>query len=345
MRTKTIIISPSGKFYGSEQTLFTFLTNTSHIYTIYGKREKIGLKEKVLNNSNHRYRSFDNLVVLYLRIVLQLILWADTVYVNEGGHIRYLKLLAKFFPKKKFVIHIRLSEDTKRDRIAGKPQNLELISVTRFIHNLIVDEIQLKTQIISSPFRGSSIEDKWNFQLNTSLKIGIVGRVSKTKGIHELLKLFQDQENKQTQRYEFHFFGDIIHSETEVSDFLEYIDSLKNVKCTFHGFVSDKDMIYSSIDMLLHVNKSEPHGVIFLESLNYCKPIVGFNQGGIGEIASNLGLTSYMLNEDNWFESFDKTVSSINVTDYQKARHKMFEFYSIHKYVTDIEEKILSSEI
>ena len=62
----------------------------------------------------------------------------------------------------------------------------------------------------------------------------------------------------------------------EVMFFLEEIKE-QHPKATHHcyayrlGFEKDKNQIYSSVDILLHVNKNEPLGRIFFESLEMSK--------------------------------------------------------------------------
>src|SRR5690606_26485924 len=96
------IISPSGKFYGSEQTLFDFLSRTSG-YDVYCKEEQDGLYNLLLeSNFEHRYFKFNNVRYFYLKLFGLLLFKYKKVYINEGGHSKYIKLLGRIFFWKEF---------------------------------------------------------------------------------------------------------------------------------------------------------------------------------------------------------------------------------------------------
>lgn len=337
---RTAIVSPSGKFYGSEQTLFSYLKHTKNIFTVFVKYETNGLYQKLRDSSNHKVNAFNNTYFLYFRLFILLVFRYDRLYINEAGHIRYIKTIAKLFKKKSFIIHVRLTEDTKRERLHSIPKNVKLIAVSEYISRLIFDEIGIRTQVLSSPERGGIDTDdkKWNlFSQNQDIKIGIIGRLSKSKGVKEMSDIIlSSKDDKMT----FHFFGDFQYSDYEVVKFTEELKNSDKLNYVFHGFISEKNNIYESVDIILHFNKNEPLGVIFFESLNYKKPIIGFNSGGIGEIAKKLGLSKYMIN--NWDKNSDlrKLIKSINLNDYEKARKSMIETYSISNY-SDILESII----
>src|SRR5207237_9473129 len=125
------------------------------------------------------------------------------------------------------------------------------------------------------------------------LTIGVIGRLSITKGIDILLRLLEliKAEKKDDQFY-FLFYGDVMHDVT--AETYSRLKSFSNIK--LNGFVQDKDKMYSSVDCVLHASAIEPLGRIFLEAIDYNKPFIGLNQGGIGEISSLLNLNSLMVN-------------------------------------------------
>lgn len=340
------IISPSGKFYGSEQVLFDFLTETKHCYEVYvlpGAFYEILLKQQ-----RHIIHKFNCVKKLYLNLVLLLLIGRfDGIYINEGGHIRYLNLLAKLFPHKKFFAHIRLIEDTTKSRLQGTPANVTLIAVSDYITDAVKKRNGLPAVTVYDLYRSSSrIADIHKPLSDLSIiNIGIVGRITDTKGIEYIEKFCDYAEYHSQGQIIFHFFGNIDKQSIKVSTFIVKANNYKIIKCKFHGFVDDKNAIYRHIDILLHFNQYESLGRIAFEALDYGIPFIGFNRGGIGEITSHLGLSGFMINPDNsnWSSQMLSNVFAVLETpaalhNYEHAKQKMQKIYSPQRYVSQIEQ-------
>jgi glycosyltransferase involved in cell wall biosynthesis len=340
---KTAVISPSGKFYGSEQTLYNFLKHSQNIYTVFINNNDGRLLNKVFHLEKHIVRSFNNVKVLYVRIAVALLFKKfDKVYCNEGGHIKYIKILSRLFPSKKFFVHIRLTEDTNKQRLFNLTHNIELISVSKYISDLISKNINIETEVLSSPNRGTTIINGWKDSNKPFKRIGIIGRVTPSKGVNKIADLIDYLENEKCTNLEFHFFGDIEKTHPQVNHLLTKISHCKFLKCVFHGY-TERDIIYNSIDLVVHLNPNEPHGVIFFEALNAAKPFIGFNTGGIGNIAATLQIEHLMVEPNKkWELEFLNRIENINSTIdlYKKAQIRMLNVYSITNYCNMLEAKI-----
>ena len=339
---RTIVVSPSGAFYGSEQTLFSFLSNTDTKYTVFVKKEP-GLLLDKLSKTIHKVKSFSNVKLLYFRLLLNIFfLKIDRIYVNEGGHIKYCKLLGKIFPKLKIVIHLRLVEDTTKGRLHGLPKNLELISVSTFIKNLVLNEIGTETQVLSSPMRelefcNSNFKD---LEKKDIYKVGIVGRVTPSKGVKNIIEFINYLELNKISAYELHFFGTVEDQYYEVTELISLTDKLTYVKLYFHGFTSCKSRIFEESDLIIHFNEHEPLGVVYFESLSYGTPFFGFNSGGIGDISEVIELNNVIENDSDWPNNMLETIKSIGTTTFSDARERMKLHYGIDQYVNRLENII-----
>lgn len=338
------IVSPSGNLYGSEYVLLDFLLATRHRYEVYVPQGK--LHNALVKQAKHRLRIFNSLALLYARLAMRLLLHKiDGIYINEGGHIRYLNLLARMFSNKSFFVHIRLLEDTDIGRLQGVQHNVTLISVSdyitdaidRSIHRSAITIYDLYKPAKNAPVAIRNLEDG-------IIRAGVVGRLTDTKGIDKIIEFCDYIDGQSTLHIEMHFFGDINRDSAKVSSFISCAENYNNVKCIFHGFVTDKSKMYGEIDILLHFNMLEPLGRIAFEALDYGKPFVGFNRGGIGEIASHLGLTKYMADpeSDSWCERMAQTITTIVQSNdpcikYAQASAKMRDVYSVTQYVEKIE--------
>ena len=339
---KTIIVSPSGSFYGSEQVLYSHLDYTKKSYTVFVPFGSF-FQKKLKRQHKHDVCGFSNIKLLYVKIFLKLLFAKyTTLYINEGGHIKYAKLIAKLFPFVNVVVHIRLVEDTTSNRLGKLPKNLKLISISSFIRDLLLPEY---TSIkIVDPLDISNVF-KQRFKLNKQcIRIGIIGRVSLSKGLHNYEKLFnyyfvlQDLKNIQ-----FIFFGELVDKEKEALEFFDKYSGPNFPQVEFKGFVKDQEKIFSSIDAVLHLNEKEPLGRIGLESWARGIPFVCFNAGGCKEINQTLEMERFSLPLDtNWEVEVIDLISSLDNfsnTEQDTARLNLQSYFSIDRYVEQLEKQ------
>jgi glycosyltransferase involved in cell wall biosynthesis len=341
---KIFIISPSGNFYGSEQVLFDFVTSTS-LETVIAvpRKSKLdaalqakSIKSVIVNYDNNRLLTF------YLRLMLSLAARRfKTVYLNEGGHSKYILLLSKIFRRVKFVIHIRLIEDTDAARWLFNPgKNVELISISTFIKN----RMHFESRLLADPYMFNSYTTAIETSVTIPLRIGIIGRVSYSKGFQYLTNLLLFlKRNQLQQKFVFYLFGDIAADVRSVGGDKE-LNAFENV--VQMGFVDAKTEIYSNIDCVMHLSDREPLGRIFFEAIDYVKPLIGINAGGIGEIGNVTGLTELLVNcnERDISAQLVSRLEQVNENYKQccanilKSKSKASEIYSISKYTSTMEE-------
>ena len=102
----SIIISPSGNFYGSERTLTDFLSSCQNKYIVYiPKKSILSVKINILKSKHLlRYYNLNNIPFLYLKVVYHIIFQnINSVYINEAGHSKYIRLLSYIFSNIKFI--------------------------------------------------------------------------------------------------------------------------------------------------------------------------------------------------------------------------------------------------
>jgi len=342
MYSRTLIVSPSGSFYGSEQVLYSHLDYTKQCYTVFVPANSF-FSEKLKQQHKHNVYNFSIVRLLYVKIFLKLLFCRyKTLYINEGGHIKYAKLIAKLLPFVNVVIHIRLVEDTSSSRLGKLPKNLKLISISSFIRELLLPEY---TSIkIVDPLDISNVF-KQRFKLNKQcIRIGIIGRVSLSKGLYNYEKLFSHYFSLQDlKNIRFIFFGDVIDKEKEALEFFDKYSGPNFPQVEFKGFVKDQEKIFSSIDAVLHLNEKEPLGRIGLESWARGIPFVCFNAGGCKEINQTLEMERFSLSLDtNWEVEVIDLISSLDNfsnTEQDTARLNLQSYFSIDRYVEQLEKQ------
>lgn len=340
------IISPSGKFYGSEQVLFDFLSTSYKKYDVFTPHGTI--YEKIKVHGVHTPRLFSSVKRLYAHLAWQLLCGKyDGIYINEAGHIRYLNLLADVFPHKHFYAHIRLLEDCSAARLGQEKNNITYISVSNYITHEVERNTRIKCHTIHDIYKPSSgtmgINDLKDH--NGTIRLGIVGRVTSTKGLNDISYFCDYCENNPSMSHlEFNFFGGIDDHIPAVRDFVVRAENYKHITCKFRGFISEKRNIYQDIDLLIHFNKVESLGRIIMEALDYGVPFIGFQSGGIGELANLFGVGDYMVPDaDCWEHTFYKRIMDTmvdydaTIQDYTKAKEQMKIICSPDTYTRKLE--------
>ncbi len=310
MTNQSIIISPSGNFYGSEQVLFDYLEHSQLSHTVYVPKASL-FESKLHKQNKHTIKGFGSLLGLYLHVVIGLLFKYKTLYLNEGAHVKYIKLLARIFKHRKFIIHVRISEDATASRL-GKPQsNITLVAVSDYIKSLITNPNHLTIRLYD-PYPSHKLITPKNKTTLPIKRIGIIGRVTNTKGLKEI-QAFISYVEKMQRAFEFHFYGHVEDELEEVKDFMSVIECNHYAKCEFHGFIDNTDTIYQSIDAVLHLNRFEPLGRICFESYAHGLPLIGFNTSGIGELTKAFGTDGLTLEYKlGWEDAILDLLSEIN---------------------------------
>ena len=338
----TIIVSPSGKLYGSESVLVDYLKNTS----IKDILIFVPANSTLYNELKHRFprmnlKSFSDVIILYGRIFLLLLFRkSKVVYLNEGGHIRYLKILAFFFRYVTFYNHIRILEDTSIDRIGNHNfPNIRHIVISKYLGDQLLVDNYVK---IYDPYLFKKTENRYTIK-RYPIKIGIVGRVTPTKGMSVVERIMQYLDGNTNNEFEIHFYGDIEKEKIEIAKFVDRTGMLVNLKCTFHGFVGEKEKIYGNIDLLFHANQQEALGRVILEALDHDIPVIGVTKGGVYELFDLLGLKEYCIDTEDelCYENFLKQVNQLINTNnrnlYKEARRKAQNIFDDRKYAKQID--------
>ncbi|MGB4773114.1 MAG: glycosyltransferase family 4 protein [Chitinophagaceae bacterium] len=343
MSTRIALVSPSGNLYGSEKVLCDYLAKSELHFDIYVPK---GTKlEVVLRGLGYNVFVYSRVTLLYIRLASKLLTKQhEVVYVNEGGHSKYIQLLARMFPRRKFVVHVRIMEDTARDRwLNFNGANITLVAISDYVKRALL-------------FPGTLIYDLFNFPPEVprpcevdkmSIQVAVIGRVSYSKGFLELYQLAAHVAQEGNPRgIVLNIYGDV-SNEVQSHPDMGRLRELAFVK--FHGFVQP-ELIYKSNAIVLHLSKTEPLGRIYFEALSSGLPLVGFNAGGIGEIAAKIGLSDYLVTPgkdeisellQRVYQVYDK--SDVIHGDIDRALHRARVIYNAGEYTSRMDQLLLGN--
>ncbi len=335
---KTIVISPSGNFYGSEQVLYDHLSTTTNTFKVFVPKGSI-FKTKLDALNKHKVNGSGRIQIIYLRVILCMLFNGfRTLYINEGGHIKYTKLVAKLLPFVTVYVHIRLIEDATPQRLgANLPSNLKLISISQYIHGLL-NESGFASTMIYDPMHIS--EDQKTSLPNPVQHISFIGRVTPAKGIRFIQTFIQYCLDHSSCKFHFHFYGSVEKQHTEVGKVYEQWKNHPQVH--FHGFIDNQQEMYMQTDVVAHLNPNEPLGRIGLEAWSRGIPFVCFSSGGCGEINSALGATDCTVKPtDDWESQLEEIITNVPVQISKKRIHdiqeKLQQLFSVQRYVKEVE--------
>ena len=339
------IVSPSGNFYGSEQVLFDFLTHTNEVFTVFVPAASLFQQRLEQARLPHRIKSFNpgRLPRFYALIFLRLAFGKTrTLYINEAGHSKYAVLLSRWLPKKKFVVHVRMNEDTDPSRWPSVAlPNVRLIAISRFIEN----KLPLPAVCITDPYQFDDRPLRRQKADPSKLTIGIIGRITVTKGLNKLLQLMDCAREKGFAGHlVFRLFGDISGT-PEDREMVDRLKALPNV--SFEGFVAGKAEIYERVDCVLHLSVVEALGRIFFEAIDFGKPFVGFDAAGIGEIGRLTGLSHNLVAPDeDWQNTMVERLAALDadysaaVEEVERKKEACRDLFSMERYVNHLNEII-----
>lgn len=221
------------------------------------------------------------------------------------------------------------------------PNNLRLVSISDYISSYLGNYHHTK---IYDPIDIAEINPRKSVKNNDTFNIGIVGRISKTKGLSYYDALF---EYLCTENFisavSFNFYGDVMHQENEAQMFYDRYVNHKKLKINFKGYENSQENLYANIDMVLHLNPKEPLGRIGLESWSRGIPFVCFNSGGAGEINQRLSLNDYsIVLNDSWPETLkihiERLMTGISNHDLEKAKAGIANYFGVARYVQELEK-------
>lgn len=164
-----------------------------------------------------------------------------------------------------------------------------------------------------------------------NIRLGYVGRISKDKGILDLLNEFakSSQEN-----FSLEIYGEI--DDTRIR--FEFLDLVSKVpKVNFYGSVSDKRLIYSNIDILIQPSLREGFSNVLIEAQAQGIPVVVRDIYGVKDAYKDGVTGTTFKNNCEIFESIYSIIKEENIFKCFQKNARIF--------ASDYESDIVLSKI
>lgn len=169
--------------------------------------------------------------------------------------------------------------------------------------------------------------------------IAIVGRIVPIKD--HLLFLKIASELIRTDKDKFHF---MIVGDGEMREMIERKvneDGLNHF-FTFTGWITDTNILYNNIDILLLTSKNEGTPVTIIEALAYGVPVIARDVGGVADIYDFYD-REYLINgaDPLQFVAAIKKVVGRNLAISEETKKNICTFYSAGRLISDMEKLYL----
>ncbi|MDW2075368.1 glycosyltransferase family 4 protein [Vibrio sp. 1863] len=161
-----------------------------------------------------------------------------------------------------------------------------------------------------------SVRSEFGFTKN-DIVIAIVGSISARKGHDRILSIFPSLYEK-NPNIKLLIVGDTSGSDSEVS-YKNNLDNSNHKAVIWAGYRKDVPAIMNSIDILIMPSRYEGMGMVGIEAMASCKPVVGANSGGIPEVVEH-GETGFIFEGDD-LEGFKRHL--LTLCESKALREKM----------------------
>lgn len=119
---------------------------------------------------------------------------------------------------------------------------------------------------------------------SATLRLGHIGRFVPLKAQHFLIEAIATLPSHTQEKVSLSFFGT---GETMAFNQKLAKEKIANVETKFHGFVTDRDAIYSQIDVLVVTSETEGLSLAILEALASGTPTIASEVGGNPELVNH----------------------------------------------------------
>lgn len=221
----------------------------------------------------------------------------DVIYFDSFRNV----FLLKPFLNEKTILHVHdphSSKPVKKMLRSADSSVSQYIAVSQFIKDDIASA-GIEKDKINVVYNGvyAPIDFKKQYLPDGILRIGIVGQIITRKGHADLFKacgLLKDLVN-----FQLHIYGS---GDKAYKEYLEKLavelDITDNI--IWHGFTTDKNKIFSDIDVIVVPTTSEePFALVPLEATMYMVPPVLYKSGGLPEGVID-GVTGYVLEKGDY---------------------------------------------
>ncbi|MGE5795668.1 MAG: glycosyltransferase family 4 protein [Ignavibacteria bacterium] len=337
-----IIASPEGKPFDifRENKIKTYNINT--LKKIYRRKEGWRLSSYL--------KIIFNIKISALRLLRLLKKENPSIILANGLFAAMYSLLLVFLARKRFIVvqHLIFDESSIEKRIVNLVYKHaeKIICVSKAVRDnvLLILKKDSSSKVIVIPNAIKIPVDTSNRRDSDQLNIGMIGSIIRIKGIHLVIEALKNiLKNRNARLYLYGTTAgdaDSVRYESELNKMINETDL--NSKIFFKGYQDSKEIIYSSLDIVINYSLvPESFSFTVLESMAYKKIIICAEEGGPREIIKN-GENGFLVSPKDvklLERKIQFCIDSLHTEEFQKIRENAYltvkNKYSIEVFVTN----------
>lgn len=219
--------------------------------------------------------------------VFLVLLKFDVIHIHSPHALKFLNLVLPFLNKKIIYTRHGAAPLTAKHWLDLHIKANKYVDAITFVSQEGLDNFQAKHKWHNTPSlvidNGVLISPVAKKQ-SENLRIGSVGRMIPLKHQINLLNAVQRLPVKSQSNINLHFFGD-----GECLNLLKQFHQthITNVEANFHGMISDREFIYSNIDVLVVTSETEGLSMVIIEAMANRIPVIATDVGGNPKLVIN----------------------------------------------------------
>lgn len=173
--------------------------------------------------------------------------------------------------------------------------------------------------------------------------VGITGRLNWWKGYREFLEMAECVLKIKSQTWFLVVGGATICEEKEAEEIQNFARSLRlDGKVIFTGFRNDVPHLLSAMDIFVYPAYAEAFGLVLIEAMAMCLPVISSNCDGVPEIVVD-GKTGSLIPSRDSMSLTDAVLEMLEHTGRMKrygqaGRSRVLQFFDLEKGVSRIED-------
>jgi glycosyltransferase involved in cell wall biosynthesis len=280
-----IIASPEGKSFDifTQNKINTLKINS--LKKVYRRNGSWGLSSY--------FKIIFNIKISTLRLLRLLKKENPSIILANGLFAALYGLPFVFFSHKRFIVmqHLIFNESSIEKRIVNlvykHAERIICVSKTVRDNVLLMLKKDFSSRVIVIPNAIQVPEDKIYRRDSDQINIGMIGSIIRIKGIHLVIEALKNiLKNRNARLYLYGTTAedaDSFRYESELHKMINETDL--NSKIFFKGYQDSKEIIYSSLDIVINYSLvPESFSFTVLESMAYKKIIISADEGGPKEI-------------------------------------------------------------
>lgn len=259
---------------------------------------------------------------------------ADVVICHMGRSVSLVRNAIKQIKKRKvFQIAVNHSDNLKRSIGADIviSVNRKILAETIDLGQNIEQSFVVPNAIDLSDMVVRSLDD---LSKKEKIVIGAMGRIDDQKGFDKLISTIAFLKSQNLSQKFFLKIAGCGFYEKNLRDMV--MNFSVNEEVEFCGWIENKKLFFDGVDIFCSSSSNETFGLVLLEAMKYCKPIVATDTDGSKEILSHekdgliVNLKPAETFEKRLAEAFVRLASDANLANdlVRNASKKLQEKYS-----------------